>query len=137
MVSLAEGYRSAVIYMLLRMMAADGHRDKNEYLYILRVAYEMGMTQEDIASLSAEDMMKPADVPSDERERMTILYYLLFMMKTDGRVSTEEENLVKDLGYHLGFRIDLVSDLINVIRAHHSPGSPSEALLNEIRKYLN
>ena len=28
MVSIQESYRSAVIYMLLKLMAADGHRDR-------------------------------------------------------------------------------------------------------------
>lgn len=52
MLTLAEGYRAAVISMLLRMMDADGHKDRIEYSYVLKVAYEMGMTPEDIAALT-------------------------------------------------------------------------------------
>src|SRR5687767_3148010 len=109
MISIKEGYRSAVIYMLLRLMAADGYRDRSEFLYILNVAREMGMTPEEIASLSADDLLTEWKMPVGERERMIILYYLLFMMKTDGMVSGAEENLVKELGYQLGFRIEMVS----------------------------
>lgn len=137
MISIEEGYRSAVIYMLLKLMAADGHRDRAEFLYILNVAFEMGMTQEDIANLTPEELMAGPNLPESERERMIILYYLLFMMKTDGSVTKDEENLVKDLGHHLGFRIEMVADLIQVIKSNHQKGSPSEELIDKIRTYLN
>ena len=118
-------------------MAADGHRDKSEFIYILKVAYELGMTPEDIAALSAEDIMNEWKLPDNERDRMVILYYLLFMMKTDGVITPEEISLVKDLGYHLGFRIEMVSDLIEVIKTYDQTDSPSEALIDKIRTYLN
>lgn len=137
MISIQEGYRSAVIYMLMKLMAADGHREKAEYIYILKVAFEMGMTQEDIASLTADDLVAHPKFPESERDRMVILYYLLFMMKTDGSITHEEENIVKELGYILGFRIEMVSDLIHVIKSYDHNTSPSEDLISKIRTYLN
>ena len=137
MISIQEGYRAAVIYMLLKLMAADGHRDKTEYIYILKVASEMGMTTEEMASLSAEDLIAQARFPDSERDRMIILYYLLFMMKTDGAVSPEEEVIVKELGYHLGFRIEMVSELIRIIKSYEQSTSPSDDLIDAIRTYLN
>lgn len=137
MISSKEGYKAAVIYMLLKLMAADGHRDKAEFLYILKVAQDLGMTQEEIATLSSEGLYGIQSFPQNERDRMIILYYLLFMMKTDGIVSVEEEILVKELGYHLGFRIDMVSDLIQVIKNYDISHSPADELIDKIRTYLN
>jgi uncharacterized tellurite resistance protein B-like protein len=137
MISIKEGYRYAVIYMLLRLMAADGHRDRAEYIYILNIAREMGMSMEDIASLTFEDVMQDWRLPENERDRMIILYYLLFMMKTDGTVTAEEENVVKELGYQLGFRIEMVADLIQVIKSYDIQASPAEGLIEKIRTYLN
>ena len=137
MISIQEGYRAAIIHMLLRLMAIDGHRDRAEYIYILNVAYELGMTPEDIANLRTEDLMTRVPLPGEERERMIILYYLLFMMKTDGDVSASEEMLVKEIGYHLGFRIEMVHDLIQVIKANDISRVPAEQMLDKIRTYLN
>ncbi|HUR31709.1 MAG TPA: hypothetical protein VMZ69_09765 [Saprospiraceae bacterium] len=137
MITIKEGYRSAVIYMLLRLMAADGYRDRREFIYILKVANELGLTSEDIASLKEEDLLNDWKLPANEGERMIILYYLLFMMKTDGIVSPEEEILVKELGHTLGFRIDLVADLIQVIKSYEITNAPSEKLIEKIRTYLN
>lgn len=137
MISIQEGYRSAVIYMLLKLMAADGHRDRKEYIYILNVAYEMGMTQEDIAALTPDSLKAEWRLPTSEGHRMVILYYLLFMMKTDGMISPEEEAVVKNLGYQLGFRIDLVDELIHLIKSYDQLDSPSDELIDKIRTYLN
>ena len=97
----------------------------------------MGMTPEEISSLKPEGIFKQSKLPNDEIERMIILYYLLFMMQIDGIITTEEENLVKDLGHHLGFRIEMVANLIQVIKSHEQITSPSEALLDKIKAYLN
>ena len=137
MISIKEGYRSAVLYMLLKLMAADGHRDRAEYIYILNVAREMGMTQEEIASLKAEDILQDWKLPQSEHDRMIILYYLLFMMKTDGAITPEEENVVKELGYVLGFRIEMVADLIQVIKNHDLNDATANDLVDKIRTYLN
>ena len=137
MVSIKESYRSAVIYMLMKLMAADGHRDRAEYIYILKVAHEMGMTHEDIVSLSADNLIGHNELPESERERMIILYYLLFMMKTDGTVTPEEEIMVKELGLILGFRIEMVSNLIQVIKSYDQTASPAEELIDKIRPFLN
>ncbi|MDQ3016051.1 MAG: TerB family tellurite resistance protein [Bacteroidota bacterium] len=137
MISLAEGYRGAVISMLLRMMAADGHQDRKEFLYILKVAGEMGMTQEDIAVLTPESLELKEKMPENEKDRMTILYFLILMMEMDGIVNPEEEILIREFGYHLGFRIELVADLIRVIKTYSPVGAPTEEVLNTIRPYLN
>ena len=137
MISIKESYRLAVLYMLMRLMAADGYHDRREYLFILKIAREMGMAPEDILTLTPEDLLREEKLPVDEQERMIILYYLLFMMVADGIVSNEEEKLVRELGYQLGFRIELVADLIDVIKSYDHIHTPSAALLDKIRTYLN
>ena len=68
---------------------------------------------------------------------MIILYYLLFMMNTDGIVTSEEENLVKEFGYLLGFRIELVTDLTRLIKSNPPNAAPTDEMLEEIGRYLN
>ena len=137
MLVIAEEYRSAIIAMLIRLMAADGRKDHNEFAFILHVAGAMGMTQEDLQALTPEIFAKPPVLPSAEKDRMIILYYLLFMMNTDGIVTPEEEDLVKDFGYQLGFRIELVTDLAQVIKRNPPNAAPTDEMLEEIRRYLN
>jgi uncharacterized tellurite resistance protein B-like protein len=137
MIVIAEEYRSAIIAMLIRMMAADGRKDRNEFAFILQVAHELGMTPDDFQALTPDIFTKAPALPSSEKERMIILYYLLFIMKTDGIVTQEEENLVKELGHQLGFRIELVSDLARVIKTNPPFSAPTDEMLNEIRRYLN
>jgi hypothetical protein len=58
-------------------------------------------------------------------------------MDIDGNVKPEEEDLVKEFGLRLGFRMGLTTELINEIKRHATTKIPPEALLEHIRKYLN
>ena len=137
MLVIAEEYRSAIIAMLIRLMAADGRKDRNEFVFILHVANELGMSQEDLLAMTPDIFARAHVIPSAEKDRMIILYYLLFMMNTDGLVTQEEENLVKYFGYQLGFRIELVADLAKVIKSNPPNTAPTDQMLEEIRRYLN
>ena len=137
MIVIAEEYRSAIIAMLIRLMAADGRRDRHEFVFILHVANALGMTQEDLQALTPDIFSKPSALPAAEKDRMIILYYLLFMMNTEGIVTSEEENLVKEFGYLLGFRIELVTDLTRLIKSNPPNAAPTDEMLDEIRAYLN
>ena len=75
--------------------------------------------------------------PPDEQERMTILYYLLFMMCVDGKIEPQEEKLIHEAGFRLGFNELLTADLIKVMKKYLTKDIPPEAMLEQIRKYLN
>ncbi len=129
--------RKSIIALLLRLQAADSDKSIREFAYIHKVAAHLGITAREVIQIEKDIDQYPLKPPSDEKERMTILYYLLFLMDIDGHVSPEEEELVKEFGLRLGFRMGLTSELINVIRNHATTRVPPEALLSQIRKYLN
>jgi hypothetical protein len=58
-------------------------------------------------------------------------------MDIDGVVSQDEEDLLKEFGMRLGFRLSLTTELINEIKHHAAASVPADALLRHIRKYLN
>jgi RAB protein geranylgeranyltransferase component A len=68
---------------------------------------------------------------------MTILYYLLFMMRVDGVIDQQEEQLVHEAGFRLGFNEKMVDDLIHVMKTYLNKEIPPEVMLQQIKKYLN
>jgi len=79
----------------------------------------------------------PLDPPSDEAQRMQILYFLLFQMKIDHKVTDKEVAIIQKFGFILGFREQLVEDLIGVIKQHTNTLVPPDALIDVIRNYQN
>lgn len=129
--------KKSIIALLLRLQHADTEKSLREFAYIHKVATHLGLNENEVLEIEQDLSSYPLKPPSDERERMTILYYLLFLMDIDGHVSREEEDLLKEFGLRLGFRTSLTAELINEIKEHAASKVPPNALLEHIRKYLN
>ena len=129
--------KRSIIAMLLRLQASDNSGHMQEFAYIHKVAAHLGLSEEDVVSVEAALHKYPLHPPSDEKERMTILYYLLFLMDIDGAITEEEQQLVEHFGMLLGFRIAMTAEMVSVVKSYKSRKLPPEALLGQIKKYLN
>lgn len=129
--------KKSIIALLLRLQDADTEKSIREFAYIHKVATHLGLKADEVLEIEKDIASYPLKPPSDERERMTILYYLLFLMDIDGTVSREEEDLLQEFGLRLGFRTSLTAELISEIKKHAASKVPPNALLEHIRKYLN
>ena len=132
-----EELKKTVIAMLLMLQSSDNTTDLREFAYIHKVAVHLGMSAGEVQEIEKQLDKFPLKPPADEKERMTILYYLLFLMEVDGDISPEEVHLVKEFGLRLGFRIELLDELIEIVKQHSYRSLPTNALLNPIKKYLN
>ncbi len=129
--------KRSVLALLLEMANADKEIEPIELQYIKGLAGNMGMTQMDIQ----EAMDAPQDyifsAPADEHSRMTIMYYLLFLMRSNGKIDLREEAVAFKAALKLGFSQSLTQDLINVVKFYLVDEIPPDAMLNNIKKYLN
>lgn len=129
--------RKGIVALLLQLKKVDGLETDTELGYIFHVALQLGLTEEDVYEISDNVTAYPLVPPHEERERIIILYYLLFFMNADGVILEEEEQLVHEFGFRLGFRPALTSDLISVLKSHAKSAVPPDKLLEKIRTYLN
>lgn len=132
-----DDLKKSIIALLLRLQASDEEKHLHEFAYIHKVATHLGLSAEDVLAVEGALDQYPLHPPSNEKERMTILYYLLFLMDIDGTVTKEEEQLVEQFGMRLGFRVALTQELIEVVKSHTDRALPPEALLMRIKRYLN
>lgn len=125
-----------ILLIMISMSKVDGVIHDNEMLYILQLGLSMGMTEADIRDISVRQ--NPAlFVPASEADRMTIFYYLVFLIKIDGEISQEEKDMMYHFGLKLGFNHLMVSNIIRVVQANMGQKLPPDAILKEVRKYLN
>jgi uncharacterized membrane protein YebE (DUF533 family) len=131
-----DARRENILSIMIAMSKVDDVIHENEMLYILQLGFSMGMEEEDIRNISLKEQTD-IYVPSSEAERMSILYYLVFLIKVDGVITEEEKNMMYHFGLKLGFNHLMVSNLILVIQANIGRKLPPDALIQEVRKYLN
>jgi len=129
--------RKSIIALLFKLAKTDNSVSNIEKLYLRDIANSIGVDTFSIDEILEDPESYPLKVPLDERERMTILYYLLFMMRVDGRIEKGEEKLVYEAGFRLGFNEKLLEDLIGVMKTYLNKEIPPEVMLTQIKKHLN
>lgn len=129
--------RKSIIALLYQMANSDNHVSALERRYLNEVAESIGLDIFAVKEVLENPSNYHLESPPDEGERMTILYYLLFMMRVDGKIEPQEEKLVYEAGFRLGFNELLTKDLIQVMKKYLTEDIPPEAMLEQIRKYLN
>jgi len=130
-------YRKSIIALLYEMVKSDGHIAEIEKIYLKDIGESLGLdffTVLDVVANYQDYQLEPLP---DEQERMKILYYLLFMMRVDGRIEEREEQLAHKAGFRLGFNENLINDLIGVMKKYLKEEVPPEAMLEQVRKHLN
>ncbi len=127
----------ATIAMLIKMVMIDNKIDPIEKKFLGNIAHQLGLLQEDITTIIENPEKFALKPPAGEEDRMRILYYLLFMMRVDGKIPPEEEKLCYKAGLRLGFNEQLTGDLIRIMKTYLGDEIPPEAMIDVVKKYLN
>jgi hypothetical protein len=130
-------HRQRIISLLLEMTEIDKKLDAREEKFILDVATHLRLTPSDMEEVKAAPEKFHFTPPSLEMERMNILYYILFAMAVDGKIEIEEERFAYKASLRLGFNERMTADLILVMKKYLNQIMPQDALLEEVKKYMN
>jgi hypothetical protein len=68
---------------------------------------------------------------------MNIFYFILFAMAVDGEIKQEEERFAYQASLRLGFNDRMTADLLVVMKRYLNKVMPPDALLLEVKKYMN
>ncbi len=129
--------RKSHILNLVLLAQADGKWHENEKKFIADVSKRIGLTEEEHADIIFHPETVAFVVAETEPERVTMLYDMLFMMKMDGEVSSEEERICMEIGFRLGFNPMMVQEMIEVMKTYEYKQVPDDSLINILKKYFN
>jgi len=127
----------SILALLIEMANADDEQASIEDKYISYVASQLAISDEELALIKSKPEQLPFVPPAGEHDRMTILYYLLFTMRVDTVIKEKEEGVAHRIGLRLGINPALTQDLIHVMKRYNNKDIPENALLDQIKKYLN
>lgn len=131
-----DAKKENILLIMISMSKVDGVVHDNEMVYILKLGLSMGLTEDQIRDITI-NKNPSLFVPASETDRMTIFYYLVFLIKVDGKVTEEEKEMMHHFGLKLGFNHLMVANIIRVVQANLGQKLPPDAILKEVRKYLN
>jgi uncharacterized tellurite resistance protein B-like protein len=128
--------RQQLIGLLFQLANIDGKINPVEENFIKDIGIKLGMDKADMLIIkdNQNDIFK---VPETPAERMNILYHLLFLMKSDGRIEKTETDLIYEIGLRLGIRDALTTEFIELMQNSIRKRVPVKDMTLYIKKYLN
>ena len=129
-------HRLFAIYLLKRVALADQTFQMTEQRYMDQAAAHLGIDR-DVLNEITPDNYDVKRMPSMEQDRMTILYYLLFLAEADGVILNEEKSEIRKIGFELGFRDTQILKMLEILENNKGNRLDSEELINVIRTVLN
>ena len=127
--------RENLLIMLVALSRSDGNLHVRELKYLELAAQQLGFDVVKLEETMTLDITEKA-LPTEEKDRMTALYYLLFLAVEDDQLNALEEDFIYHYGFKLGFNESMLRDMLALFKKTRYPKNPDE-LLNIIRKYLN
>lgn len=129
--------KSYIISLLVKQATADGKIASQEKGYLNYASKALKLEEDEVKQIIQAPDSFNISPPPNEDKRLTILYYLLFMMRADKNIDVKEEQLCFNIGFQMGFRQEMVSNLIGVMKEYLVEDIPPQAMLNKIKPYLN
>jgi len=108
----------------------------SEQAYVDHAAKHLGLDRKTVNDITPETYDVDR-MPSQEHDRMQILYYLLFLSEADGVMLEEEKSEIRKIGFELGFRDTQVLKMIEVVEKNKSKRFDPQELIAVIRSVLN
>jgi hypothetical protein len=131
-----EAKKENIIAVVTQMSKVDGKIHENEFVYLLKLGLSLNLSEEKVREIiNSED--KFIFIPKSEQDRVSILYYLIFLIEVDGEVDKNEEDMLHHFGLKLGFNPLLIANVIDIVKSQIGEKIAPDAFLNEIKKYLN
>ncbi len=132
-----KNHHKSILSLLIDVAKSDKNIDGNENKFLAEIAARKGLNVEDANEVINNPDKYKFTPPPEEKDRMEIFYYVLFLMRTDGIIEEAEEKICYKIGLKLGFNEQLSGDLIGVMKTYLNDNVPPEAMLEMIKKYLN
>ncbi|HPK10669.1 MAG TPA: hypothetical protein P5235_09630 [Saprospiraceae bacterium] len=123
--------------LTIELVKSDNEISNPELSFLKEMADSLGLSASEIDQIAENPTSYPLQPPPNEMERMTLMYYLLFAMKIDGKIMPSEEKIIHRIGVKLGFNELMLNDFINVMKEHLKTRLPEDALIKIIQKYQN
>lgn len=102
----------SIFQNLYLVAAADGKIEDSEQNLLLEVAYNLGLTQEDIDFVIGNYPDLQLVIPQDVNERIFSLKNLVYMMLVDGVIDDKEYELCESFAKQAGFGLEKVEEII-------------------------
>jgi len=125
--------KKSYLKQLIKVAKADGELETNEYDFILKVAKRLDSSEAEVQDVEKNLQTIVTEEPSGEDERFQFLYDLVWIMMVDTEIDKQEEQLCTKMADRLGFKPELVKNLIAAIQRHTNQGLEEDTIYQMVQ----
>ncbi len=129
--------KKQIVALIIKMIQVDHIVTTQEKKYLDFVSNKLGVVDSEIDDVRKNLKDYSLEPPEKERERAIILYYLLFALSSDLKISKKEEDFLHKCSLQLGFREDMVENILGIMKKYLGKNLPENALVDEMKPFLN
>ncbi len=122
---------------LYKIAYADGKIVHNEYRFLIDIAHQIGLTENDVLDIINKNIDFNILPPKSINERMQHLFQMLYMMKIDGVIRSQEIEIIKNTALFLGLNLSMTDELIEIISKYKQQLVPQEELIRVVKLHMN
>ena len=131
-----QSQKENILRYVIQAAKANTNITEIEMSYLKDLCEYLDISNEDL-HLFLREVNDDIDVPKDEMSRMEILYYLFFILMSDNNIDQSEQDFLFKAALKLGFRPQLINNVLAVFTHYRGRDLPNTALLDEAKKFMN
>ena len=120
---------------MIEFAKADNVIKDEEYNFILVVASQLGITEEEIGYLVRNSAEKKN--LKSEPQRILQFHRLVLLMNVDQEASKVEIQKIKEMGLHMGLRREAIDSVLKEMHKYPNKVIPPQELLNIFTRFYN
>jgi len=120
---------------MIEFAKADNKIKEEEYNFILAVASQLDVTEEEIGFLVRNSAEKRNLHP--ESQRILQFHRLVLLMNVDQEASSQEIDKIKDMGLHMGLRPEAIDTVLKEMHNYPNKVIPPQELIDIFTRFYN
>ncbi|WP_024771260.1 hypothetical protein [Aquimarina macrocephali] len=120
---------------MIQFAKADKKFKEQEYNFILAIASQLKITKEEVDVLIEEGVEKKNLQP--ESQRILQFHRLVLLMNIDQETSQLEIHKIKEIGLHMGLRLEAVDTVLEKMNDYPNKIIPPKELVSIFTRFYN
>ncbi len=125
----------SLISEMIEFAKADHKIKDEEYNFIIAVAAQLEITEEEVGFLIREKAEKKVLKP--ESQRILQFHRLVLLMNIDQEISPTELHTIKDFGLQMGLRPEAIDTVLKQMHTYPNKVIPPDELITIFKRFYN
>jgi hypothetical protein len=132
----AQKLKYSLIALLFKTAQVDNNEHVNELAFIKDVANKFSISNQQLIEIKHAKNLS-LTLPKTENDRIYFFFHCLQLIELDKKITTNEIDFIKKIGFKLGINPLLTNDLIALYINHMGKSINPKVVEEIIKKYLN